>query len=215
MTERIECSGFVTSIDYCGFFIESWLQPTGYEFTLLHIRFLSDAYTIIDEETVHVHVMNSETIDGPNTQSTAAFNLTCQSHNISGSWYALEGDQFGAIISAECIGYQKKQNLRCPLQIGVISTGCEDSSIFFDNFELLRTKVPLKSIARETTDQVAVKLNFQVHIGRLSDMILILVNIIAVMLSMGTNLFQVSAQLTRNIYIYTSFMELAPFFLQQ
>ena len=154
MSEKIDCSGLVTSVYYCAFLIdydEPWkLESASYQFTLLHLRFSNDMYEVIDQEIVRV--MDFGTTNKKNT----GFDLRCQYHNFSGM-NALEGDQFGAIISAEC-----DRNSLCPLGIGLINTGCENTTLFFPN------QLSSSSDLRGSTIRVAIKLNFQVQIGQLS-----------------------------------------------
>ena len=90
-----------------------------------------------------------------------SFNVRCQSHNISG-WYALEGDQFGAVMLSQC-----DPDSICPIRIGLINVGCEDTALYVTDlvdYSLIFSGAP-NLISKGSTSLVAVKLNFQVEIG--------------------------------------------------
>ena len=145
--EAVECSGFVTSISYCGSLSDDgdlWPKPADYKFTLLHLRLSGDTYNIIDQEMVIHRVVDKKST------------VTCLSHNISGL-YALQGDHFGVVIPSQC---DQKSNI-CPIQIGLINAGCEDTSLFVTKLDTRN------SIAKVDTSHVAVKLNFKVEVGKL------------------------------------------------
>lgn len=161
MNERVECSGYVTTVYFCGGLVderEPWPQPKDYRFTLLHLRLSGDRYDIIDQETIEYENVADE--------AKTTFNPICHSSEISG-WYVLQGDQLGVILYSHC------EQSYCPIQIGLIDTGCIDTSLFVtdsgQNSYYLKGK---GSISKSNTTLVAIKLNFEIHyddIGKLAN----------------------------------------------
>ena len=161
MSDGVECTGYVDSITFCGGLVderEPWPHTSVYRFTLLHLRLSGDRYDIIDQEDV--------VTDAANT-SVTTFNPTCQSHDISG-WFVLQGDQLGATLYARC---ERSQSSResihyCPVQIGLINTGCTHSSLYvndtFGEPSSYYSKGP-DSIPKRNTSKVAIKLNFGIN----------------------------------------------------
>ena len=181
VNDRLECNGYVTSISFCGVLVderEPLPQLNVYRFTLLHLRLSSsgDRYDVIDQENI-----DYEMEDAANSIVTTS-DPTCQSHDFSG-WFVLQGDQLGVIQYAHCKHSQRSNNY-CPIQIGLINTGCTDSSSFIadsvDN-SMSYYSEDIDSIPKSNISQVAVKLNFEIHydnnIGKLANAV---VNIIIV-----------------------------------
>ena len=169
MNERVECSGYVTSVYFCGVLVderEPWPQPNVYRFTLLHLRLSGDMYNVIDQEIVDYENMADE--------EKNTFNPTCHSSEISG-WYVLQGDQFGVVLyTHNC------EQSYCPIQIGLINTGCTDTSLFVTNSDQNSYYLTgPDSILRDNTSLVAIKLNFEVHIGKLDNTVLNIILLIS------------------------------------
>ena len=166
MNERVECSGYVTSVYFCGVLVderEPWPQPNVYRFTLLHLRLSGDMYNVIDQEIVDYENMANE--------EKNTFNPTCHSSEISG-WYVLQGDQFGVILYANC------EQRYCPIQIGLINNECIDTSLFVtdssENSYYYNSRGS-GSISKNSTSLVTIKLNFEIHyddIGKLANTVL-------------------------------------------
>ena len=102
-------------------------------------------------------------------EATTFVDPTCQSQDISG-WFVLQGDQLGVILYAH---YEQSRSrgsnndeYYCPIQIGLINTGCTDSSLFvtdtLDESSYYYSEGS-DSIPKSNTSQVAVKLNLMIN----------------------------------------------------
>ena len=164
MNDGLKCTGYVTSVSFCGVLVnerEPFPQRSVYRFTLLHLRLLGDRYDIIDQE-----VIDYEVADAAKTTDTA-FNPTCQTYDLSG-WFVLQGDQLGVTLYAHCERSRGSgdNTYYCPIQIGLINTGCTDSSLFVtDAFEESSSYYSQgsDSILKSNTSKVAIKLNLDIN----------------------------------------------------
>jgi hypothetical protein len=159
MNDGLECSGLVTSVSFCGALVnerEPFPQRSVYRFTLLHLRLLGDRYDVIDQETVDYEMADAAT----------ALNPMCQSHDLSG-WFVLQGDQLGVTLYAHCEFSRPDDTHYCPIQIGLINTGCTDSSLFvtgtFVDESSSYYSEGSDSIPKSNTSKVAIKLNLDLH----------------------------------------------------
>ena len=159
---------------------EPWPQPKVYRFALLHLRLSGNRYNIIDREIVdYKNVTNDE---------TSTFNPTCHSSKISG-WYVLQGDQFGVILCAHC------GRNSCPIQIGLINTGCIDTSLFVTDSGDNSYYYSRGSISKNNTSLVAIKLNFEIHYDDTSPGKLVntVVSVLLLYMTVVVHAFQTSA----------------------
>ena len=162
MNDVLECTGYVTSVSFCGVLVNErtpFPQQSVYRFTLLHFRLSGDRYDVINREVIDYAANTTET----------GFNPTCQSHDLTG-WFVLQGDQLGVILYAHCerLRVSRDNTYYCPIQIGLINTGCRDSSLFVtDTFEesSSHSSEASDSIRKSNTSTVAIKLNLDINYG--------------------------------------------------
>ena len=151
MTETAECNGIVKSVSFCGFLNSegySGSQDTvNYYVYWIHFRRSNDTFAIVNQEYFSY---NEEIISANQSGQLLSANLRCGSDNLP--WEVLKGDQFGVAIASNCY------NEFCPFQIGLINTGCEDTSLFHPDSITYYTNSP---ISMNDTTQVAVKINAQ------------------------------------------------------
>ena len=184
MNDVLECTGYVPSVSFCGVLVnerEPFPQQSVYRFTLLHLRLSGDRYDVINREIVDYEVADAAKI----TETT--FNPTCQSHDLTG-WFVLQGDQLGVTLYAHCerSRVSRDNTYYCPIQIGLINTGCRDSSLFVtDTFEELssHSSEASDSIRKSNTFMVAIKLNLDINydiVGKLPNTVIAIIIIVTI-----------------------------------
>ena len=184
MNDVLECTGYVTSVSFCGVLVnehEPFPQRSVYRFTLLHLRLSGDRYDVINRE-----VIDYEVADAANTTETG-FNPICHSHDLTG-WFVLQGDQLGVTLYAHCesLSNSRVETYYCPIQIGLINTGCRDSSLFVtDTFEELSATYTeaSDSIQKSNTSMVAIKLNLDINydvVGKLPNTTIVIIIIVTI-----------------------------------
>lgn len=125
---------------------------TDYTFTLLHLRSSGDTFDVVHQETL-LYSDNAK-VD----QTTVSSNLRCSSHKLD-RWKVFEGDQFGVVMIAQC--YYRY----CPIQVGLINTGCGDTSLFEPDYQSnVLESLRKPSIAKGDTTPVAIKVNIDVKV---------------------------------------------------
>lgn len=159
MNDAIECPGIVNSVTLCGFLnVEDLSVSTNliaFVLGILHVRKSSNSFDIIDSEAIYLNTSAASTARNVTLESSnKSVGFICFSQDLP-SWTVFEGDQFGVIIGAQCyLGY-------CPLQVGLINTGCEEASLFEPRYYLFGGN----SQQITSTSLSAVKINLKVYIG--------------------------------------------------
>ena len=179
MNDVLECTGYVTSVSFCGVLVnehEPFPHRSVYRFTLLHLRLSGDMYDVIDEE-----VIDYEVVDAAKTTETS-FNPICQSHDLSG-WFVLQGDQLGVTLYAHCERSRGSgiETYYCPIQIGLINTGCSDSSLFVTEELSSYYSEASDSIRKSNTSLMAIKLNLDINydvVGKLPNTAIAIIKIV-------------------------------------
>ena len=156
MTEKVECNGTVSSVLYCGFYnpedSPEMEDIANYVFALLHLRSSSDGFEIIKRQSI-LSDADTVSVDGTNV----SLNARCQQFNITSALNVLKGDQLGVAMGSQCFARL------CPIQVGLINTGCETQSLYEPDF--IYSSTSKTSISMSSLSQVAVRVNIQVEVG--------------------------------------------------
>ena len=93
-------------------------------------------------------------VDGTNV----SLNSICQQFNLTSALNVLKGDQLGVAMGSQCFAQF------CPIQVGLINTGCETRSLFEQDF--IYSVMSKTSISMSSLSSAAVRVNVQVGVGK-------------------------------------------------